>query len=234
VDLLAALSRRNERGILEVLLEWTGSEAVDESQLHADIGEFLFQYDQVQLKDLNLSMLINDVMALMRDHSIMLPSDLSMLFKALITLEGFARQINPSFQMVEHLTPFVRKIILDRYTPSTLLEKGGRTVMELLGMVGGLPRDLSRLSKEIRRGKFRIDIDVKRLDHFGQQLDKSANRLTLGIVTGCLIIGSSIVMTVKAGPMLFGLPLLGFLGFVVAFFNSLWLMASIWRSGKDL
>ena len=51
-------------------------------------------------------------------------------------------------------------------------------------------------------GKFRIDIDVKRLDHFGQQLDKSANRLTLGIVTGCLIIGSSIVMTVKAGPML--------------------------------
>ncbi|WP_277060290.1 ABC1 kinase family protein [Rivihabitans pingtungensis] len=234
VDLLAALSRRNERGILEVLLEWTGSEAVDESQLHADIGEFLFQYDQVQLKDLNLSMLINDVMALMRDHSIMLPSDLSMLFKALITLEGFARQINPHFQMVEHLTPFVRKIILDRYTPSTLLEKGGRTVMELLGMVGGLPRDLSRLSKEIRRGKFRIDIDVKRLDHFGQQLDKSANRLTLGIVTGCLIIGSSIVMTVKAGPMLFGLPLLGFLGFVVAFFNSLWLMASIWRSGKDL
>ena len=42
VDLLAALSRRNERGILEVLLEWTGSEAVDESQLHADIGEFCF------------------------------------------------------------------------------------------------------------------------------------------------------------------------------------------------
>ena len=60
----------------------------------------MFQYDQVQLKDLNLSMLINDVMALMRDHSIMLPSDLSMLFKALITLEGFARQINPHFQMV--------------------------------------------------------------------------------------------------------------------------------------
>ena len=101
-------------------------------------------------------------------------------------------------------------------------------------MVGGLPRDLSRFAKEVRRGKFRIDIDVKRLDHFGQQLDKSANRLTLGIVTGCLIIGSSIVMTVKAGPMLFGLPMLGFLGFIVAFFNSLWLMASIWRSGKDL
>ena len=38
----------------------------------------------------------------------------------------------------------------------------------------------------------------------------------------------------EAPGLLFGLPMLGFLGFIVAFFNSLWLMASIWRSGKDL
>lgn len=62
----------------------------------------------------------------MRDNSIVLPSDLSMLFKALITLEGLVRQLDPEFQMVSHLTPFVRKIILDRYQPAALLERGGR------------------------------------------------------------------------------------------------------------
>ena len=65
------------------------------------------------------------------------------------------------------------------------------------------------------------------------QIDKSANRLTMGIVTGCLIIGSSIVMTVQAGPTMFGLPLFGFLGFMAAFFNSIWIILSIWRAGKD-
>ena len=82
-------------------------------------------------------------------------------------------------------------------------------------------------------GKFSVNLDLKRLDNFARQLDRSANRLTMGIVTGALIIGSSIVMTVNAGPRLFGLPFLGLFGFMIALCNSLWLIASIWRSSKN-
>jgi ubiquinone biosynthesis protein len=78
----------------------------------------------------------------------------------------------------------------------------------------------------------RIDLDLKRLDHFGLQLNSAANRLTMGVLTASLVVGSSIVMTVEGGPELFGLPLFGLLGFIVAFFNSVWILLSIWRSGK--
>jgi ubiquinone biosynthesis protein len=53
------------------------------------------------------------------------------------------------------------------------------------------------------------------------------------LITAALIIGSSIVMTVKTGPMLFGLPAFGFIGFSLAFLNGFMLMVSIWRSGRD-
>jgi ubiquinone biosynthesis protein len=233
VDLLAALSERDERAMLDVLIEWTGSTPVDEQKFAYDLSELMFAYDHVPLKNLNISTLINDIMALIRDNSILLPSDLSLLFKALITLEGFGRQLDPNFQLVEHITPFVREIITARYQPKALLKRGKHTITEAFGMLAGLPRDLIRIGKDIRHGKFRVNLDLKRLDHFGHQLDKSTNRLTMGIVTGCLIIGSSIVMTVNAGPKLFGLPFFGFLGFMVAFFNSMWLMWSIWRAGKE-
>ncbi|BAK77855.1 ABC-1 domain protein [Pseudogulbenkiania sp. NH8B] len=233
VDLLAALSGRDERAMIDVLIEWTGTTPVDEDKFADDISEFMFQYEHVPLKDLNISQLIVDIMALIRDHGIVLPPDMAMLFKALITLEGLGRQLNPDFQLVEHLTPFVRELILNRYTPKTLLKRGKQTLVEAMGMIGDLPRDLIRLGKDIRHGKFRINFDLQRLDSFGRQLDRTANRLTMGIVTGCLIIGSSIVMTVNAGPKLFGLPFFGFLGFMVAFFNSIWLIWSIWRAGKE-
>jgi ubiquinone biosynthesis protein len=55
----------------------------------------------------------------------------------------------------------------------------------------------------------------------------------MGVLTASLVVGSSIIMTVQGGPELFGLPLFGLLGFVVAFFNSLWILYSIWRSGRD-
>ena len=50
------------------------------------------------------------------------------------------------------------------------------------------------------------------------------------LVLAALIIGSSIVMTVKGGPTLFGLPAFGFLGFFGAVVCGLWLVRAIWRS----
>lgn len=233
VDLLAALSERDEAAMTDVLMAWTGSIQVDEQRFAYDISEFMFQYEHVALKNVNISQLVSDIMALIRDHSILLPPDLTLLFKALVTLEGLGRQLNPDFMLVDHLAPFVRTLILERYHPATLLKRGRQTVQEVAAMVAGLPRDLVRLGKDVRHGKFRINLDLKRLDSFGRQLDTSANRLTMGIVTGSLIIGSSIVMTVNAGPKLFGLPFLGFLGFLAAFINSVWLVWSIWRAGKN-
>ena len=87
--------------------------------------------------------------------------------------------------------------------------------------------------REASRGRLRLNLDLKRLDHFGHQLDHSTNRLTVAMITASLIIGSSIVMTVKGGPTLLGLPAFGFLGFFLAFIIGLGLMISIWRSGRD-
>lgn len=232
VDLLAALARRNEEGMLDVLLEWTGDASVDDAKLAADVGDLVVNYENVQLKDIKLSALLQEITMIMREHSLTLPSDLTLLFKTLITLEGFGRQLDPEFHLVGHLAPFVTRVIRDRYTPSALWKRGQRNFNELYGLITSLPRDLGRLIREVRRGRFRIDLDLKRLDHFGQQLDRSANRLTLGIMTASLVIGSSIVMTVEGGPTLFGLPLFGLLGFLLAFINSVWIIISIWRSNR--
>ncbi|HEX6828957.1 MAG TPA: hypothetical protein VF104_08255 [Burkholderiales bacterium] len=80
---------------------------------------------------------------------------------------------------------------------------------------------------------YHIVRDLKRLDRFGHQLDRSSNRLTLGVLIAALIVGSSIVRTVEGGPTLFGLPLFGLLGFFAACFLSAALFVSIWRSGRD-
>ncbi|WP_255987696.1 ABC1 kinase family protein [Chitinolyticbacter albus] len=233
VDLLAALAERDERGILNVLMDWTGDVVVDEEKLAADIADFMFNYENLSLKDIQFGHLLNDVAVIMREHEITLPSDLTLLFKALITLEGLGRQLDPDFQMVHHLTPFVREVIIARYHPKSLLKSGKASLIEAAGLLIGLPRDVGKLIKQVRRGQFKVDLDLKRLDHFGVQLSRSANRLTMGIVTGALIIGSSIVMTVKSGPMLFGLPALGFIGFLIAFLNTLWIIFSIWVSSKE-
>ena len=230
VDLLASLAQHDEQGMLEVLLEWTEDGDVDEARLYRDVSELAADYEFRPLKDIRLGELLVAVTAIMRAHSIVMPSDLTLLFKTLITLEGLGLKLDPDFHMTDQVEPFLKRVIRQRYRPSTLLKRGRRGLHDIVSLMSGLPRDAARLLKEARRGRLKIDLDVKRLDHFGYQLDRSTNRLTIGILTAALIIGSSIVMTVQGGPTLFGLPLFGLLGFMIAFFNSIWIVLSIWRA----
>lgn len=232
VDLLHALTRKNEQGVLQVLLDWSGDSSIDEERLAYDVAELLQSYDNLQLKDVKIGALLNDITALMRENDLLLPADLILLFKTLITLEGLGQQLDPEFHMIDHVTPFVERIIQQRYTPGALFARGRKSLREALEVVADLPRDLRHLLRDARRGRVKVDLDLKRLDHFGHQLDSASNRLTMGILTASLVIGSSIIMTVEGGPELFGLPLFGLLGFLIAFFNSIWIIFSIWRSGK--
>lgn len=232
-DMLAALVSRDVDTLRDILIIWAEDTTIDETKLSADIDEFICNYDTAPLKQVRFSALLNDLTTIMRENHLTVPSDLTMLFKALITLEGLGRQLDPDFQIVRHLTPFVKKIITDRYMPAARFKRGRRGMGNVLSAVTGLPNDVSQVLKEAARGRLRINFDLKRLDHFGHQLDHSTNRLTMGLITAALIVGSSIVMTVQGGPTIFGLPAFGFLGFFLAFVIGILLMISVWRAGRD-
>ena len=236
VDLLAGLARMAEEPMLEVLLDWAGEGYVDEAKLAADVNELVFDLEGVPLKDIRIGAAIRQFAAIVREHSIVLPSDLSLMFKTLITLEGLGRQYDPDLHIVQHLSPLVKRALAERYQPRELVRRGRAALDEFFNVAASVPRDLARLLREARRGKTRIDLDLKRLDSFGLRLDRTLDRVTVGIMTASLVIGSAIVLTVEGGPRLFGvqvLPVLGLAGYMMAFLNSLWIIYGIWRSGRD-
>jgi ubiquinone biosynthesis protein len=65
-----------------------------------------------------------------------------------------------------------------------------------------------------------------------RDLDKSSNRLSFSIITGAIIVASSIIIHSAQGPMLFGLPMFGLIGYVIAAFLGFWILVGILRSGQ--
>jgi len=235
VDLLAGIVGQDDQAMLEVLLDWTGEHGVDEARLAADVGELAFDFADTELKDVRIGALLQRVAALLREHAILLPADLTLMFKALISLEGLGRQYDPEFRLVDRVRPFLDRALSERYQPVVALRRSQATLANAFGLLTTVPRDLARLVKDARRGRMRIDLDLKRLDSFGERLHNTIDRMTIGIMTASLVIGSSIVMTVGGGPTLFGvsvLTLFGLIGYLIAFFNSLWIILAIWRSDR--
>jgi ubiquinone biosynthesis protein len=232
IHLLLGLVRHDPAQVADVLFDWAGDGALDEEGLTLEIQSFVDQYHGVTLKQLSIGSMLSDVAAILRSHQITLPSDLTLLIKAFITLEGMGRELDPDFDMAGEAMPMLKKAFRARYAPRALLKRGWRSAAELIGVIADFPHDLSRMLRAARRGRLEIHVDITNLKHVGNQLDGAANRLTVGIVVAALIVGSSIVMTVKGGPELLGLPLFGFVGYLGAAIGGIWLLLSIWKSAR--
>jgi ubiquinone biosynthesis protein len=233
LNLLLGLVERNPQNVADVLLDWTGDEhGVNLSLLETEIETFVDQYHGTPLAQLNLGEMLADVTTILREHHLGLPSDMALLIKAFITLEGMGRSLDPEFHMTTEALPLLKQVVRARYQPKVVANRAWQTLRRTLAVAEQLPHDVSRLLRNARRGKVHVGIELAHLKRVGDQIDRAANRLTMALVIAALIIGSSIVMTVKGGPTLFGLPAFGFLGFASAFVGGLWLVRAIWRSSK--
>ena len=231
LDLFEGLVRRDAGQVAEVLLEWAADDQVDEAALLQEVDAFIDHYHGVPLGELRLGTMLTEITALLREHAVVLPADLAMMVKVLVTLEGVGRRLDPDFDMASEAEPYLRRAMRARYSPKAIARRGRRVAGDTVSLLSSLPGQLRHALRALRQGRFNLNLDVERLKAFGDQVAHSANRLTVGIVVAALIVGSSIVMTVEGGPTLLGLPLFGLLGFLGAAVGGVWLVWTIWRSG---
>jgi len=231
-QLLHGLVEQEPEAVADILLDWAGGVAVDEGRLQQDISQFVDRYRGVPLKDLRIGLMLSDITQLLRSYNLTLPADLALMIKAFLTLEGMGRQLDPEFDMASAARPFLEQVVLQRYAPRALLKRGRRSLLGMIDLAGELPRDLRRLVQAARRGRLQLKVETSALKGFGDQVNQAANRLVVGIVTAALIIGSSIVMHSVGGISSRWLLVLGVGGFVGAALCGVWILFSIWRSGR--
>ena len=234
LQLLLGLVERQPQAVADVLMDWTGDgHGINLSLMETEIEAFVDQYHDTPLANLSLGQMLSDVTAILREHHLALPSDLALLIKAFVSLEGMGRGLDPNFHMAGEALPMLRQVVRARYQPKVIAKRGWQTVRRALAVAEQLPGDLSKLLRTARRGRLNVGLELVHLKRVGDQIDRAASRVALALVIAALIIGASIVMTVSGGPTLFGLPVFGFLGFCAAVLGGLWLWRSIWRSARQ-
>ncbi|MEB2310141.1 MAG: AarF/ABC1/UbiB kinase family protein [Candidatus Brocadiaceae bacterium] len=233
VSLLIAVSMKNINSILKAL-ERLGA-FVEEDTLHDfknDISDFLERYYDIPLKQIELSVILPQTIDLMTRHKLKISPQFHILNKALATIDGVARQLDPEFNTIAHTRPFVEKLVHDRYDMKHIIREITSYSSELLDILRILPRDTYEIVKKIKRGKLKIEFEHQGLSKFISEMDKSSNRISFSLVISALIIGSSLIVMTNRGPLINGFPVLGIVGFIFAGFLGLGLAIGVLRSGR--
>ncbi len=201
-------------------------------ELKEDLVEFLEPYYIMQAKQIDFSAYVDRITHILVRHRLKLPSNLYLMDKALITLEGILRQLDPDFNYYESAKPYVAELIGLKQNPLHALKKIKKDITGLADAVALLPKQIRMIVRKITHGEIRINIHHEDLHYLIRDIDKSSNRLAFSVITAAIIIASSIIIHSAQGPMLFGLPIFGLIGYVLAAFLGLWILIGILRSGQ--
>jgi ubiquinone biosynthesis protein len=204
---------------------------IDTKKLHSDIEEIYNTYMDASFYDINIPQLMDEVFKTCRKNNIVMPAELTMLLKGLMTLEGVVAKIAPELDIMDIATPYVKKQMLKkRNLKQDFLENMGN--LYTVSKVGlKLPIKLHELMNSVLAGKLKVQIEHTTLEKSMYQLSKMANRIVFGLIVSSLIIGSSLVINANVGPKIFDISILGLIGYIGAAITGLWLLISILRSG---
>ncbi len=230
--LLAILQRDVDRIVSQLLYSGELIEDTDLKGLKRDLGEFIEDYYDLSLQEIRIGALLTEFIDILNHYRIRFPADLMLLARALVAMEGLGRQLDPEFNMLGYLKPWLEKVVRDRLSPTQLGKDAGRAAVSYISLLRSLPNDLKEFINKVNRNKFKIDLEHRGLERLIQDLDKSSNRISFSLLIAALIVGSSLIMQTDKGPLLFGFPVLGFLGYSIAGFLGLWLAIAILRSGR--
>ncbi|MCK4966367.1 ubiquinone biosynthesis protein UbiB [bacterium] len=206
--------------------------SVNTKKLKLDLIEFIEQYYGIPLNRLNISNIISQCLDIFQRHKIQLPSNVVLMSKALVTSEGVCRKLDPEFDMMSILQPYVEEMIIRRMS----FRRQGKNLLHLIediyDLARILPKDLKDILTKVKTGGISIQFEHRGLSELNKELEKSSNRISFSLIIASLIVGSSLIMQTGVGPKFFNFPLIGIIGYSLAGILGFYLAFSILRSGK--
>ncbi|MBN1435511.1 MAG: hypothetical protein JW936_00425 [Sedimentisphaerales bacterium] len=205
---------------------------VNLTELRIAVLDLIEQYHGLPLKQISVSKVLRDIVRLVSRFNLQVRHDFLFLIKALSTVEATGRELDPDFDMVSHVEPFVHKLVLQSYSPRQLANRAQRVAEDVAQLAQETPEHLLEIMRKLRNGRINLDLHHRGLEHPLARLNQMLDKVVLGLVIAALIIAAAILGHAKIGPTYLGYPIIGGVAFVIAAVSGLWLVFDILRSRK--
>src|SRR5262249_38826267 len=140
VDLIACVTRGDVRGCAEKVLQiGKPFRPIDRALLQSDVRDFVERFYGVPLEKIDVSRLLSEFVAILSGHGIRYPADLMLLIRAIITLDGVGRLLDPEFELAAHLAPLIDRLMRERYDPQRMASRLVSEAQVLLHVLHDLP-----------------------------------------------------------------------------------------------
>ena len=225
MSFMRALTEGSTETLVAVLIDWSGERVQDLSQIEQAAREYMARHSGGPLK---MSALITGFLGLIREYRLLLPPDLLVLFKALVTADGVLTRLDPELDLVATARPAIEKMLRQQF--SWKVAKGlGIEGLELgRGVLNDLPKLTRLMVHRLKHGVLDLKVDMPGLERLERSLRLASTRLSLALLISALLIAFG-PQIAAAGPVWQGLSAIGWLAGIATLGGLLAFLWSLFR-----
>lgn len=229
-DLFAAITSRNAEKVIRVAEQMSlNNRRIDRRSLEKEVTLLLNKHRKFGPSGTKMGTVGLEMLYVFGTNGIQVLGDYALLSKAILCVEESARTIDPDFDIQAVARPFLESLNRERWSYEGVTRQTVYPVLAMLRRLQQIPENVQRILQRVEEEDIEINLHHKGTENLENTFNASMNRLTVGIIVGSLIIGSSLVITTGVQPLLFGYPAIGILGFLASGLLGLYIVVSTLR-----
>jgi len=184
--------------------------------LRDDLFISLMDYSEFELKDVNFSRVIQEITTVMRRYNMQVPMTLMLMLKVIMMVADIGKSLDPEFSFSSYVSPYMEELEEKDYAGREIVRRARQSATMALEGVFELPMNLNNILKRFSTGAIKFEVaeaDLQRVQHI---MDRSSDRVLVGLITAALVVGSSLVIFASRATITGPLLLLASLVYAVA------------------
>ncbi|MDD4876322.1 MAG: AarF/UbiB family protein, partial [Dehalococcoidales bacterium] len=219
----------DEKRVARALNELMESEdVIPAEELEPSMSAIIKEYGDIPVRELRLAGMLFAMMRAIIAHGARLRPQLVWVTKSIAIQEEIARLLNADFNLMDLGKPYARKVLTQKLNLLHQPYELYYWLNDVLDLVRDLPYDAGVIQRQFRKGRLKIEFEHVGLELIIRTMERVVNHLSLTIIIAALLISSSVIVMSKVAPFVANIPLLGFIGYIIAIVLSVMLAISIW------
>lgn len=230
VDVLFALMSEDLEGVARIWYQLgRASAAVQYAQFEAAVVDVLERHIVGRpVEEWNLAPFFTDLASAAVKHGVRLPSDFTMMFKAMATTEGLARAVAHGINPVEAARPYVEELLRERYSTDRVKRLAVVEGIRLIELLRELPHTAERIVTKLEQGDLSLRMRHEGVDVEVTRMVRALNRGAVSIVTAAALLTAA--LTFEKGPLVWhGFSPFSIAALAIAFGGLVWLGVGVLR-----
>ena len=186
--------------------------SMDTTDLKRDLRDLflrMFASDSTGFNDI-----FDQMLGLMQDHGIILPTEFVSMARGISMIESVSTTLDPKIDMIASIEPIAKESVKERVNIKNFIESKKGSLLYYKNMLTSLLPLIAKAIHKIDNGDMKVKFEL-------DGLDRIVSKFSLVVIIAALLISSSLVMTITRGPMLFDMPLIAVIGYVITLILSI-------------